>query len=286
MFPGARYKFLGEFRATNSVFLDMPGLDLPDGQLAMTTPMLRERIMASHATKTWLSDYRRWARSSSEGQEPARPTAALSEYSAKPKFNSYENQVGAVCGLFGEAAQGDLVVIPSRLQERDILIGEFLDGPATRVMSSRIESFAGVPTPVRRVRWFDRVNELRLPAEMSEVLRIPVPFSLLSRSLSQPISETTFRTYYGPNEYVAGIRIGSEDFTTQNNLDLALLAKYSAVLLSLLESLDLRDQIRDYVEAVAAAEFQPSISLNINSPGFGFFALRRLSHSPSRLFLR
>ncbi len=180
-------------------------------------------------------------------------------------------QVGAIRGLFGEAAQGDLVVISSRLQERDILIGEFLDGPATRVTSSRIETFLGVPTPVRRVRWFDSVNELRLPTEISEVLRIPVPFSLLSRNLSEPIFQTTFRTYYRPTEYVAGIKIGSEDFTAQDNLDLALLVKYSAVLLSSLDSDDISEQIKGYVDAFVASEFQPSLSLNINSSGFGFF---------------
>jgi hypothetical protein len=107
------------------------------------------------------------------------------------------------------------------------VVGEFLDDPGQRTYHAP-GLFVDERTPIRRVRWFNPVDELRVPAELSDTLRIPVPISQLPQTFYKAIFETTYGTFYRAGDFSAGVRILGDDFDTQSNLDLGRVLKWDA----------------------------------------------------------
>ncbi len=123
-------------------------------------------------------------------------------------------------------------------------------------------------TPARRVRWFPAINELRVPSGVSDVLRIPVPISLLSNTFYNSVLQLSYGTYYREQEYSARLTINGSDFDAQDTLDLGSLAKLAAFVVAE-RGKATPDSMLAYQDNPVSVEFQPTISLNINSPGFG-----------------
>lgn len=270
MFPGDGYRYLDSFIKNHLVFLEMPGLVLPVGKVTEESPEIKERLHLSRRTEQWILDYRKYAKSSAPGEPPERPNTDLSSYSLTALRRDQFNDLGAVRSLFGAAEKGDLVVVPGKLDTRQIFIGEFLDGPEDRIVHLDPELFIDQTTPARRVRWFPAVDELRVPRAFSGTLRIPPAISLVARSYESVILENSYGTFYRSNEFFARLRIDSLDFNTQNAFDLGSIAKLSSVICSLIsDDAEFRAAIQNYADRLVNSEFQPTVTLNINSPGIG-----------------
>lgn len=268
MFPGYEYRLFDAFVKQQIVFLDMPGLELPKVEIKAGTEQLRERLILARRTRQWIAEYRRYANSSQSSEPPERPTRDLNAYHREGWYRGHQNELGAVTALFGAAAKGDLIVIPDRINTRRIMIGEFLDGPEMHSQTEMPRFFMDQTTPARRVRWFPAINELRVPLGISDVLRIPVPISLLAGDFYDSILELSYGTYYREQEYSARLTINGSDFDAQSALDLGSLAKLAAFVVSNMGHTD-AEGILSYQDLLVSAEFQPTLSLNINSPGFG-----------------
>jgi hypothetical protein len=271
MFPGKEYRFFETFLKDGVVFLELPGLDLPEGEISSNTPLLREGLTRSARVRAWIELSKKYERSAKTGEPPTRPDRNLQTYMDSPRPRGYTNELGSILTLFGTAKKGDLVVIPDRISERHVVVGEFVDEPGRRISQESRVLFLDEKTPLRRVSWFPKTDELRVPIELSGVLRIPVPISLVPNSLNRSIFENSYGTFYRDDEYSARLNILGDNFDAQSNLDLASLAKFAAVVCSVPagEPDALRDRLVDYLSVSVGSEFLPAISLNVNSPGFG-----------------
>lgn len=270
MFPGERYRFLSSFLKSGIVFLEMPGLELPNGLITEGTPQLRELLHLSREIEKWIAAYRRHLRAGTAEDPPPKPTRDLSAFAGRALSRDQQNVLGAVRNLFGTASKGDLVVVPDQIPTREVLIGEFLEGPETRSIHSP-DFFSGEFTPARPVRWFPAVDELRLPRELSNTLRIPPAFSQIPRPFVTSILENSYGTYYRAEEYCARILINGREFDTQNTFDLSSIAQFASVICSVLteSSASVSAALANYADKITSPEFQPAVSLNINSPGTG-----------------
>lgn len=269
MFPGENYEFLEAFLKHNVVFLDLPSIDLPEGIITTDSPHLKARLIASHAIGVWLAKYRSWARSSQSEAAPVRPSNDFLSYASSAWFRGHTTVLGATIAFFGAAQKGDLVVIPSKIPQRQIFIGEFTDGPEHRILTTSANYGMDVTTLARRINWFPPVDELTVPSRVSDVLRIPVAFSLLANNLYDSIFEKSYGTFYKDNEYAARIYVRGQDFDAQNTFDLGALAKLAAFVAANVGRHDFESELSTYIESIAPSEFQPTLSLNINSPGLG-----------------
>lgn len=234
------------------------------------SPEIKERLHLSRRIEQWIRDYRKYAKSSTPGEPPERPNTNLSSYSSIALRRDQFNDLGAVRSLFGAAEKGDLVVVPGKLNTRQIFIGEFLGGPEDRIVHSDPDFFIDQTTPARQVRWFPAVDELRVPRAFSGTLRIPPAISLVARSYESVILENSYGTFYRSNEFFARLRIDSLDFNTQNAFDFGSIAKLASVICSLMADDDeFRAAIQNYADRLVNSEYQPTVTLNINSPGIG-----------------
>lgn len=253
------------------VFLELPGLDLPKGVVTEETDHLRERLHVARAIEGWIQSYRRYSRSASTDEPPEQPTRNPSAYVGQSLGRNQRNALGAVRNLFGTAKKGDLIVVPDQIPLRQVIIGEFLEDPESRIAHSEPEYFLGEIMPARRVRWFPAVDELRIPRGLSDILHIPPAMSRVPRQFEAPILENSYGTFYHANGYTARIIIRGEEFDTQNTFDLGSFAKLASVICSVSNSTDdeFRSSLRNYAECIVTSDYQPVVSLNINSPGAG-----------------
>src|SRR3954447_1055095 len=114
LFAGESYAFLPAFEQQHVVFLEFPGLPLPHRPLTDQTPRLRERVHAALEVREWLR------RGSDAG---AKPSSSLDDYADRRWTKRRVAYTAALVDLFGEAAKGDLVLVPDKLSTRRVHIG-------------------------------------------------------------------------------------------------------------------------------------------------------------------
>jgi hypothetical protein len=276
LFPGSSYAFLPSFEKEGAVFLDFPGLVLPPGPVTEDLADLEDRIVASRALREWA-----WVanRARREGREPPpAPSRDPAAHSDARRPRGIASDKGAVAGLFGRPAKGDLVVVPGPISSRTVRVGEFLDGPDRRV-GVKLERYGDEVVPARRVRWFPPINELELPERVSEVIRRPNPFVAFDKTQYTEIFDRTFGTYVFGDEYSARFDTKSARFTANDNLDLMLLAEAIA---TLVESSQIGVDVSRFghlwqlAVQPKSAEYKSDLSININSPGSILFKSKSL----------
>lgn len=269
IFPGQRYEFFEHFLSQEAVFLDLPGIELPNEDVDAQTPFLKQRLIVADLISKWIDASLRVA-SAPDASSPEKPDRNLASHGNAPWYRGYKNNLGAVINLFGRAKKGDLIILPNRLNTREILIGEFLDAPSARVSVNIPEMFLDESVPGRRVRWFEPVDEIRIPKALSETLRIPNPISQVSRDIYGVILENSYGSYVLGEEYATRFATKAPDFSAQNAFDFGVLAKlFSAVVADRdAGKLSLETIQRRYLNSILPPEYQPTISININSPGF------------------
>lgn len=278
VFPGDKYRFLDDFLGFSVVFLDLAGLDLPDGPVDRNTPFLRERIIASHYIQVWMTAKMDWDRSERSQPEPVRPDVTqFGDYTALPSHNSFKNNLGSIINLFGRVKKGDLVITPDRPNKRRIWIGEIRDDGLSRRWASGPRWLDDIKTPARQISWFPSVAEITLPEELVATLRTPNPVSIISRNFYNHVFEKSYGTFFRGGEYFARLMVGGDDFTGQDTFDFGALAKMAARSVELSQMNLAPESFGNYLDAIQKSELLPTLSLNINSPGSGFFRASALT---------
>jgi hypothetical protein len=267
LFPGKDYIFLPDFQEQSVVFLDFPGLPLPDGPVSESLSDLAERIMVSNAVSEWAR--RRERADPSDRESRASPSRDPADYVNERRPRNLTIDKGAIAGFFGRPAKGDLVVVPGPIRSRHVLVGEFLHGPERRT-TAESPKYGNVSIPARSVRWFPAVNELELPPRVSEVIRRPNPFVSFDLRLYTEIFDRTLGTYVHGDGYAARFDTKSAKFTGDDNLDFIILAESVA---RIVQEIDGGGDISRYSHLLDLAisqrdtEYKFDLSMNINSPG-------------------
>ncbi len=114
LFPGKSYKFLRTFDRTSRAFLDYPGLELPEGDLAEAEDWI-PRIAASEQ----IIDLKR------ELGPDHDPDIDLADFQRSPRTRYRSVIRQSFINLFQEARHGDYIIVPSSLSEGQIRIGQF-----------------------------------------------------------------------------------------------------------------------------------------------------------------
>jgi hypothetical protein len=268
LFPGKTYRFLREFQDNQVAFLDFPGLLLPHGAFNAEGPDADAIVLAAQERRKWAADMFAFNRRSDPGDPPQEPSRCLEDYRQEVLPKKFLSDKAALGAFFGAAGKGDLIVVPDRISSRRILIGELLEGPDHRIVATAPDWYGSESIPARPVRWFPVVNELELPEELSDVLRRPNPFTLLSRIFYPEIFDQTYGTYQFGEAQAARLTTSAPDFTSSDNLDLSLLVQMVAVLLYSAEHdqgpFEHFGQVLDFS---VPADLIASLAISIHSPG-------------------
>ena len=261
LFSGGSYTFLGAFISESVVFLDTPGLVLPDDMAEEPDFRLNQRVNVTHAVKLWAYDYYRSIRLGHTGELKERPSIRVDTY-PRSVSNSLQALKFAVRSMFGEAKKGDLVVVPDQLRHRRVWIAEFLDAP-NQVHNIRLPQYGTEAIPARRVHWFEPIDEGKLPTELSATLRSQNFFTLLGRQYRELVLGHSYGSYYSPDEYVALFATNAPDFEAPDGYHFNVLAMLASALF-VSRSLQTMDEA---IHATIPPQFRLSQSYNISSPG-------------------
>ncbi|MFC7475608.1 hypothetical protein ACFQS7_14645 [Dankookia sp. GCM10030260] len=266
LFPGKTYRFLQEFKNNQVVFLDFPGLVLPNDFYFEDKLLTDAIVLAGLARRDWVAAMVKANRLGKElPVEPPRNPVSYFEQTLPKKALSDR---AALIALFRSAQKNDLVVVPDRIPSRQILVGEFLDEPEIRTVATAPDFYGSEPIPARPVRWFPVVNEVDLSRELSDVLRRPNPFTLLGRNFYPQIFDETYGTYRFGEAQAARLLTSGPDFTGDDNLDLSLLIKAVTVLSYSAEHGRRRfETLSEVLDVQLTSDFAMSLGINVHSPG-------------------
>jgi len=237
--PGDGKRFYGDFQATESVFLDLPGIsfsrppDLGDTNLRKLLRMARR-----------ISIWRR--RGSVPDDKPSRNPddyAVATEAGEAPKF------VHEVHDLYSEARIGDLIIVPGKGYGSTVFFGEIVNNfdPDFTVESDR---YPGETIPARKVHW------LPINLAKQEFNRRLIRLMQNRQAIIQVTREDDRREIYthAYGDYVWQESSGNLIKVTKNEIDLNDLNK----------AVDLTNYFASQYIALRKGELAPFMLLNFN----------------------
>jgi hypothetical protein len=260
--PGSGKRFYADFRDSESVFLDIPGIKFTHSP-SSDNPELRNLLRMSRKIANW-------KRNGEKGEPPSRNPDT---YSVANPSTQIPKLAHAIFDLYHEAQPGDLVIVPGRGYNSTVYIGEFVGSfdPEFTVQSIR---YSAESIPARRVRW--------LPADMakSQFNRRLIRLMQNRQAIIQINEDSEHRAIYNIayGDYIWKESSGSLIRVTEDEIDLNDLNKavdltnyFAAQYLALKKgelseflTLDFHVAIETYYDK----NYFGGVSVEIHSPGY------------------
>ena len=255
--PGEGYWLYETFKASSSVFLDFPDLELDFARPPPDRDAFREMIVRSLAIKEWINSGRRAPGVSRD----------LADYKGKASGRRLGRYVGAAKRLYFELKPGTIVVSPGPSYADDILIGEIVGRPA---YVARRSLYGRERVPCRKVRWLRGKPKAAFSSDLRDRLGTPNPLMQLDRSLRAEVLWAGYDQFAFDGVIAARLNTTETEFRTLDDFNIQAFVNYVAGVLAAVE-LGHKEEL-DLTSAVAVLRanpsFAPDLTQNINSIGF------------------
>lgn len=272
LFPGSSYRFLSTFREKDVVFMDIPGLVLPSGELRPDQDLL-DRLVASQAT----IDSVKRQKEQAVAVDPSQCAGARNS-----KARGRKRQ--AIVNLYGEASKGDLIVVPDTLESSKIYIGEIIDTADDRFYIDVPDRYFSIKIPARSVKWLSSVDEQKLSTKLSRSLRVRHTFTILERSIFPEVLSLAYSNFIY-NDIFSSVIINSlDDFIDKDAALLSLISRLSALCTEKYITESGHPDIGDLFSIILSSgeiEYASQIATDIHSAGFS----RYLGTTPTALVM-
>lgn len=200
--PGKTYRFYKEARRTNTMFLDIRGLDGISGHPVTWSDRELLKVISDD----------RWDRelkSRARGNEP-KGTKGVSK--------TDRTRLGFLKALLGEAKKGDIVVVPAEGYSKDVLIGELLDERWDVRSIEANDGEDGIFIYIgRRVRWRAAQPKRFFSGEMIKALHTQTALFQLGRSLHEEIYRLAYKNFVYRGNFVAEFHTSKARFTSEDS---------------------------------------------------------------------
>ncbi|WP_156462938.1 hypothetical protein [Methylobacterium sp. Leaf93] len=267
LFPGKSYRLLEAFKSTNTAFLELPDIEIPNDDVGLTDNLLA-KILASqdlvnqrieHGPEHLLkSDWR--------------------DFTTQSNSPSRGRTIQAVINFYEVAKKGDLLVVPSYKSQGEILIGEFLDDPDARMRVTGVEWYGDVAFEARNIKWFPLRSEDSISPRLSSILRHPHPFSHIEDKLYNEILSLAYENFIWNGKYGSVVYNGNDNFLDSDNTLVGVIFKLAAYACIAEEAgqnfIDIED-IFEFLFKNPPAEYSCHYSAESHSPGYGrYFGIK------------
>lgn len=210
MFPGSNYRFLDTYFDTSTAFLDFPGLEIPTPPKTASPELFQRMVLAARNKEAILAN----------GAQAALSTDWQSISGAK-RTKSRGRLLQALVNFYGQAEQGDYLIVPSTLSDARVYVGQFVDNAIRDVVFGK---YGDHPLPARNINWIAGINENKLSTALSQSLRAQHPFSLVEASRFIEVFAVANQSLVYGDAHVATIRNEKDDFL---DVDASLLGNLS-----------------------------------------------------------
>lgn len=261
--PGDGKRFYSDFIETNSVFLDLPGIQLA-AEIDIDDENFRDSLRMAKRISLW---YR------SGSKKDAKPSRELNDYKVKHPSAKAPKFAHAIHNLYMDAAPGDLIIIPGKGYKSTVYIGEFIEefDPKYFVMSHR---YGIEKIPARKVRWLDvniakgQFNQrlIRLMQNRQAIIEVT------KDSDKRDIYEFAYGEYIWKETSGSFIRVSEDeidvrDLTNAFDLTNYFASQYIALKMGELE-LFLKLPFHEAIETYYDKKYFGGVSVEIHSPGY------------------
>jgi len=261
VFPGDGYRYYQAMVEAACVFLDIPGLPLPDDHDFGNSTDLVERVTISDRIKHWHWEGR------PEDDLPVREVEELGRYrrtKAKIQF------AGLVRNFFENIRQDDIVVLPGPSLDDDVLFGEFDIAKGIHVI--KVPLFPGEEIPGWKVRWVQRIKRRDIPAWLERKIPSPNPLRQIESSRFPETFDMMYERYCYKETFACKFHIKSRDFSTLDNFLIQQITLYVAALHENSAENNIQDLRSTPLSVIASSieysEDIPDLRISIHSPGF------------------
>ena len=261
--PGVNKRFYSDFTQTNSVFLDLPGINFPH-EPKKDTDELRNRVRMARRIASWRRN----------GSDPAKvPSRVLTDYAVATPAPNPPKIVHTIIQLYSEAKAGDLVIVPGQGYNSTVYIGEFAGkfDPDFSVSSIR---YTNELIPARQINWLP----IALAKHQFErrLVRLMQNRQALIKVTSEADARLIYNIAYG--DYIWKTSSGNLIRVTEDEIDLNDLNKavdltnyFASQYLALKQgklddflSLGFNEAINKYYDKT----YFGGVSVEVHSPGF------------------
>jgi hypothetical protein len=261
VFPGEGYRYYQTMEATSTVFLDVPGFPLPETTSISKATDLVARVVISDLVREW----HRKGRAIEDN--PSRDPQNLKQFRATKRRKQL---AGMLENLFARLKRGDVVVVPPRALEDEVLYGE-IDSEPDEVSLVEDPLRPGEFIPARKVRWLARQSRMNVPGWLERKLPNQNPIRQVEKSFHKYIYDYMYERYFYDGQFVCKFRIEAEHFSSLDDFLIQQMFLYTAALYAANQEGKITDVGSQPISIVAAGiEFSgdiPDQRIFISSPG-------------------
>lgn len=260
LFPGTGYRYYAEMAAGSEIYLDVPGFPHDPKEDLSGAKDLAKRIAVSDRIKDWHDD------GQPADKLPARSVKELKNFRTTTGRDQF---AGLLRNFFSTIKRGDIVIVPSKNQEDDVLFGEVMDDGLS--CSVEVARYPKEPIPARKIRWTRRVPRSDIPGWLERKIGSPNPLRQIENKYFYDIFDIMFERYYYQGQFFCKFNVASKDFSTLDNFLFQQIVLYVASLHEAKAEGNIKDIARKSIAVVASqidfSEDIPDQRISINSPG-------------------
>jgi hypothetical protein len=261
VFPGSGYRHYQMMREANAVYLDVPGFPIPQNRNIAALSDIVERLAIA-------DDVADWHRRGMPGD--AIPSRDPDTVTARRRSKRRIFLAGIMRGLFSDAAKGDVVIVPPKDFQDDVLFGEFVDdGTECTVVAAPFHAEESIPA--RGVRWLATQKRITLPGWLEQKMPSPNPVRQLERQYHKYVFDILYERYYFDQQFVCKFGINANDFSTLDNFLVQQIFLYTCALFENNHEENIENiSDKSLLEVVSEIEFSadiPDQRIEIQSPG-------------------
>ena len=257
LFPGEGYRHFPFFERNSLVFLDFPGIELPEVRPS-SAARLKAQVVRSDKIREWRT---------ADDKSRTEPSRDISDY-ATARQTARRTQYATALIKFGyDLPDGSVIVVPGPGPFGTVRVAE-VNGPLRWV---KVPGYGDDLVPARSVRWIASIPKRRFSEDLINRLRLPIPLFILERSLEQEVVKLAYDNFVYGGEYVATFDTTNPVFDSVDDFNIQAFVNLVAGALVALEEgeanngFDLDDALR--VLSLHTSQI-PEMNSNINSPGF------------------
>lgn len=258
LFPGEGYRLHRAMQEENSIFLDYPGLPFVPGERFQNAKDLPKRVVVSERIKEFHDGGR-------EGDEPVRTVKELGRHRVT---DSRAQSAGRFLSFVTRLKAGDIVVVPGRDLDDEVLFGEILDN---EIVPLKIERYGNDALPSRRVRWIKTVKRIDVPSWLERKIPSPNPLRQIEKTYFSAIFDIMYERYFFEGSFVCKFSVGSQEFSSLDNFLFQQIVLYAAALHENRMEDNIANLSKLPISVVASriefSEDIPDQRISINSPG-------------------
>ncbi|WP_322889334.1 MULTISPECIES: hypothetical protein [unclassified Yoonia] len=208
--PGARYAFYEDVSQRSLLPVDLPFLDVPDGQGLPEADQIAAMLERARVM-------RRWAKRPKSKARAPRPPENLDHYRTGQDFEAGAQGArtrlrNAANEILWELPEDSLVVIPERAITGKAVLAELGSRTANRVRVQGRGHYTGLNFLSRPVKIVSKVPMLTLPADVVAAARSTSAIQAIGGHSEDRILRLAYGDYQRDKDFVAGVMANTADF--------------------------------------------------------------------------